>query len=77
MITNPDEIRLNGLRLLAKMIASAYLRQAYHVSDSSLATGEGEASCGDIRRVRHSKFVQTRQDKAGDKERVDAGAGYS
>jgi hypothetical protein len=77
MTTNPDEIRLNGLRLLAKMIASAYLRQAYQVADSGLAIGASGASYGDKRLTRCSEVGQTVQDKAGDKEGVDVGAGYS
>jgi hypothetical protein len=77
MKTNPDEIRLNGLRLLAKMIASAYLRRAYQASDSELVTGASGASCGDKRLAGYSEIAQTVQDKTGDKERVDAGAGYS
>ena len=74
--TNSDEIRLNGLRLLAKMIASAYLKQAYQVPDSDLVTGESGASYGGERRVGCSKVAQAGQDKTGDKEGVDAGAGY-
>ena len=74
--TNPDEIRLNGLRLLAKMIASAYLKQAYPTSGSELVVGGNKASCGDKRCAGYSKVTQTGQDKAGDKEGVDAGAGY-
>jgi hypothetical protein len=77
MKTNPDEIRLNGLRLLAKMIASAYLRRAYQASDSELVTGASGASCGDKRLAGYSEIAQTVQDKTGDKEGVDVGAGYS
>jgi hypothetical protein len=67
--TNPDEIRLNSLRLLAKMIASAHLKQAYPASGSDLVTGESK--------VGYSKVALTGQDKVGDKEEVDAGTGYS
>jgi hypothetical protein len=45
----PDEIRLDGLKLLAKMIVAVYLKQAYQASDSELVTGEIEASCRDTR----------------------------
>ena len=41
----PDEIRLTGLKLLAKMIVAVYLKQAYQVPDSELVIGEVEASC--------------------------------
>jgi hypothetical protein len=74
--TNPDEIRLNGLRLLAKMIASAYLRRAYQASGSELVTGANEAIYGDKRLAGYSRVAQAGQGKAGDKEGVDAGAGY-
>jgi hypothetical protein len=44
----PDEIRLTGLKLLAKMIVAVYLKQECQVTDSDLA-GEVEASCRDAR----------------------------
>lgn len=72
----PDEIRLDGLKLLAKMIVSVYLKQVYQVPDSDLVTGESEASHGDKRLAGYREVAQTGQDKAGVKKRVDPGADY-
>jgi len=52
---NPDEIRLNSLRLLAKMIASAYLKQGCPKS---------KASCGNKWCAGSSSVAQTGQDNA-------------
>lgn len=68
MKTNTDEIRLDSLRLLAKMIASAYLKQAYQAPESDLVAGEIKTSYGAKRRVGYSKVAQTGQDQAGGKE---------
>jgi hypothetical protein len=72
----PDEIRLDGLKLLAKMIVSVYLKQVYQVPDSDLTTGEIEASHSCKRHAGFGKVAQTGQDKAGVKKRVDPGADY-
>ena len=75
--TTPDEIRLNGLRLLAKMVASAYLRRACQEPDSGLVTGPNEAGYGDKRLAGYSGVARTVQDKDWGKESVDAGTGHS
>ena len=64
----PDEIRLTGLKLLAKMIVAVYLKQIYQVSDSDLVTGGIEASCGDKRLAGYSEVAQAGQDGTADEK---------
>jgi len=60
----PDEIRLNGLKLLAKMIVAVYLKQVYQVPDSDLAAGEIEANHNCKRQTGYSKVAKSGHDNS-------------
>jgi hypothetical protein len=67
MRNTQDEIRLNSLRLLAKMIASAYLKQTCPKSGSELGVGEDKASCRDKWCVGYSRVTPAGQGSADEK----------
>ena len=67
MKTDTDEIRLNSLRLLAKMIASAYLKQAYQAPGADLVVAERNTGYVAKRRPKYSDVAQAVQDQTGGK----------